>query len=207
MSVIGHPEKKIIEKESVKLKDFHIIKLYRTCIFLLWVTMEQNLKINRYTSLYMCLYLHAYLYICSAVLSHSQSCLTLWDPLDCSSPGSSVPEDSPGKNIEVGCHFLLQGIFPTQVCNPGLLYYRGILYHLSHQGSPRKLEWVSHPFSRLSSWPRNRTGVSCIAGSFFTSWATKEAHIYIFVHTNIGKGNSNPFQHSCLENPMDGGAC
>lgn len=35
MSVIGHPEKKIIEKESVKLKDFHIIRLYRTCIFLL----------------------------------------------------------------------------------------------------------------------------------------------------------------------------
>ena len=47
MSVIGHPEKKIIEKESVKLKDFHIIRLYRICIFLLWVTMEQNVKINK----------------------------------------------------------------------------------------------------------------------------------------------------------------
>ena len=35
----------------------------------------------------------------------------------------------------VGCHFLLQGIFPTQGLNPHL-YYRQILYHLSHQGSP-----------------------------------------------------------------------
>ena len=33
----------------------------------------------------------------------------------------------------VGCHFLLQGIFPTQGSNPGLLHCRGILYHLSHQ--------------------------------------------------------------------------
>ena len=37
----------------------------------------------------------------------------------------------------VGCHFLLQGIFPTQGLNLGLLYYRQILYHLSHQGSPK----------------------------------------------------------------------
>ena len=53
-----------------------------------------------------------------------------------SSPGSLVHGDSPGKNTGVGCHTLLQGIFPTQGLNPGLLYYRSILYHLSHQGSP-----------------------------------------------------------------------
>ena len=40
---------------------------------------------------------------------------------------------------------------------------------LSHQGSPRILEWVSYPFSRRSSQPRNGTGVSCIAGGFFTA--------------------------------------
>ena len=33
----------------------------------------------------------------------------------------------------VGCHFLLQGIFPTQGLNPGLLYCRQTLYPLSHQ--------------------------------------------------------------------------
>ena len=46
------------------------------------------------------------------------------------------PRDSPGKNTGVGCHFLLQGIFPTQGLKPGLMNCRQILYHLSHQGSP-----------------------------------------------------------------------
>ena len=76
------------------------------------------------------------------------------------------PWDSPGKNPGVGSCSLLQGIFPTQGLNPGLLW---ILYHLSHQGSPRILGWVAYPFSRGSFQPRNRTGVSCITGRFFTS--------------------------------------
>ena len=59
---------------------------------------------------------------------------------------------------------------PTQGLNPGLLHCRHILYYLSHQGSPRILEWVSCPFSMGSSQPRNRTRVSCIAGGLFTSW-------------------------------------
>ena len=46
------------------------------------------------------------------------------------------PWDSPGKNTWVGCHALLQGIFPAQGSNPSLLHCRQILYHLSHQGSP-----------------------------------------------------------------------
>ena len=45
------------------------------------------------------------------------------------------PWDSPGKNTEVSCHLLLQGIFPTQGSKPGLLHWRQILYCLSHQGS------------------------------------------------------------------------
>ena len=40
-----------------------------------------------------------------------------------------------GKSTGVGCHFLLQGIFPTQGSNPGLSHYRQTLYHLSHQGN------------------------------------------------------------------------
>ena len=66
----------------------------------------------------------------------TQLFLTLWDPMDCSPLGSSVQGDSPDKNTGVGCHALLQGIFPTQGLNPGLLHCRQILYHLSHQGSP-----------------------------------------------------------------------
>ena len=45
------------------------------------------------------------------------------------------PWDFPGKHTGVGCYSLLQGIFPTQGLNPGLLHYKQILYCLSHQGS------------------------------------------------------------------------
>ena len=65
--------------------------------------------------------------------------------MDYSRPGSSVHGDSPGKNPGVGCHALLQGIFPNQGLNPGLPHSRWILYHLSHEGSPRILEWVNYP--------------------------------------------------------------
>ena len=46
------------------------------------------------------------------------------------------PWNFPGKNTRVSCYSLLPGIFPIQGWNPGLLYCRQILYHLSHQGSP-----------------------------------------------------------------------
>ena len=62
------------------------------------------------------------------VLVH-KSCLILWDPMDCSPPGSSVYGISPGKNSGVGCHVLLQGISLTQGWTPGLLIGRRILYH------------------------------------------------------------------------------
>ena len=74
-----------------------------------------------------------------------------------------------------------RGIFPTQGSNPGLPHCRWILYQLSHQGSPRTLEWVGYPFSSESSQPRNWTGVSGIAGGFFTNWAIREALIAILI--------------------------
>ena len=46
--------------------------------------------------------------------------------------------NSPGQNNGVGYHSLLQGIFPNQGMNPGLLHCRQIIYHLSHEGSPSK---------------------------------------------------------------------
>ena len=52
----------------------------------------------------------------------AQLCLTLCNPMDCSPPGSSVHGIFPGKNIGVGCHFLLQGIFLTQGSNLHLLH-------------------------------------------------------------------------------------
>ena len=68
----------------------------------------------------------------------TQLCPTLCDPMDCSPPGSSIHGNSLGKNTGVGCHGLLQGIFPTQELNWDLLHCRQILYQLSYQGSPRE---------------------------------------------------------------------
>ena len=112
--------------------------------------------------------------ISSLLFLVAQSCPTLCDPMHCSPSGSSVHGDSPGENTGVDCHAPPPRIFPTQGLNPGFPHCRWILYCLSHQGSPRILEWVASPFSRASSWPRNRTGVSCMAGGFFTSSATRE---------------------------------
>ena len=84
--------------------------------------------------------------------------------------GFSRPEYWSGGSLS-----LLQGIFPTQGSNPSLPHYRQILYHLSHQGSPKILKWAAYPFSRGTSRPRNQTGVSCIAGGLFISWAAGKA--------------------------------
>ena len=73
--------------------------------------------------------------LCAVLCLVAQSCLTLCNNMDYSPPGSSVHGDSPGKNTGVGCCALLQGIFPTQGLNPGLLHCKQILYHLRHQGS------------------------------------------------------------------------
>ena len=110
----------------------------------------------------------------------TQSYLTLCDPMDCSLPGSSVHGILQARRV--GSHCLLQGIFPTQGLNPGLLHCRQILYHLSCQGSLRILDWVAYPFSRGSSKTRDWTGVSCTAGGFFTRWATGEAHDITYVN-------------------------
>ena len=74
------------------------------------------------------------------------------------------PWNSIDQSTGVGSLSLLQGIFPTQWSNPGVPHCRWILYQFSHKRSPRVLEWVAYPFSSRSSWPRNRTGISCIAG-------------------------------------------
>ena len=48
------------------------------------------------------------------------------------------PWNSPGQKTGVDSLSLLQGIFPTQGLNSGLLHYRQILYQLNHKGSPKK---------------------------------------------------------------------
>ena len=66
------------------------------------------------------------------------------------------PWNSPGKNTGVGSHSLLQGIFPNQGPNRGLLHCRWILYYLAYfsdnSGSPSYLPYLS-PRKCLLSYP------------------------------------------------------
>ena len=92
----------------------------------------------------------------------AQSGPTLCDSMDCR---LLYPWDSPEKNIRVGCHSLLQGIFPTQGSNPDLPHCGQILYHLSHQESP--VICYNIPFSScLQSFPASG---SFQMSQFFTS--------------------------------------
>ena len=76
---------------------------------------------------------------CAACLV-TQSCLTLFDPMDCSPPGSSVHGILQARILEWVSMPSSRGLFLTQGSKPGLPQCRQILYHLSHQGSPISFE-------------------------------------------------------------------
>ena len=124
----------------------------------------------------------------------SESCSVISDYLQ--PHGLYSPWNSPGQITGVGSHSLLQGIFPTQGSNPSLLHCRQILYQLSHQRSPRILEWVAYPFSRGSSQPRNQTGVSCIAGGFFFYQLSYQGNLVKW-RTASHRPQESPVYHPC----------
>ena len=92
----------------------------------LWASPRQGLCSSNFCTPVLC---------CAVLWLVAQSCLTFCNPKDCNPPGPFVHGGSPGKNTGVGCHALLQGIFPIQESNLGLLHCRQILYQLSYQGS------------------------------------------------------------------------
>ena len=110
----------------------------------------------------------------------AQSCPTLW-PHQLHSPWNS-----PGQNTGVGILSLLQGIFPTQGSNPGLLHCRWILYQLSHKGSPRILEWVAYPFSRNLPNPAIQPGSSALQGYSLPTELSVKPPPYLII-LQIGK--------------------
>ena len=80
--------------------------------------------------------------------------------MDCSLPGSSVHGILPGKNTGIGCHFLLQKIFPTQGLNPSLLHWQADFFffflplsHHSASSTPFSSEFtqtvIEFPFSAV----------------------------------------------------------
>ena len=125
----------------------------------------------------------------------AQLCPTLSDPMDCSSPGSSVHGIFQARVLEWDA-IAFSGIISrfcfsinswpswlfisiylpllvTQscpaLCNPIDYSLPGSSVHEILQA--RIAKWVAIPFSRVSSRPRDWTWVSCIAGGFFTVWA------------------------------------
>ena len=92
--------------------------------------LTEQLSTHTHMYVYIHTYIHMHTYYACVCAKTFQSCPTLCDPMDCSPPDSSVLGDSPGKITGVGCHALLQGTFPTQELNSGLLHCRQILYQL-----------------------------------------------------------------------------
>ena len=111
--------------------------------------------------------------------SHLVVSSSLW------SRGLYSPWNSPGQTTGMGSLSLFQGIFPTQGLKPGLPHCRWILYQLSHKWSPRILESVAYPFSSRSSWPRNQTEVSCIAGRFLPTELSGKPLLQTMLPSNI----------------------
>ena len=72
------------------------------------------------------------------------------------------------------CYLKVKLLSHVQLCDPMDCSLPGFSIHGIFQA--RVLEWVAISFSRGSSWPRDQTQVSCIAGRRFTLWATREAH-------------------------------
>ena len=88
---------------------------------------------------------------CTCVCSVAQLCLTLCDSM---SPACQAPlsMEFPGKNTRMGCHFLLQEIFPTQGSNPCLLH----LLHWQADSLP------AGPPGKPENWgPSYKEGLSC----------------------------------------------
>ena len=107
----------------------------------------------------------------------TQLCPTLCSPTDFSLPGSSVRGIFPGKNTGVGCHFLLQGIFPTQGLNlrllPRLLHCTQTLLLLCHWQSPTHLRIVSKiPIRLISVWKRAVSVNQSFRSKELSSWVT-----------------------------------
>ena len=134
-------------------------------------------------------YTYIYLFICK-FLSHVQFFVTPW----------TIAHQAPlpmgilqARILEWVAMPFCRGSSQPRGSNPGLPHCRRqILYHLSHQGSPRILEWVAYPFFKGPSQPRNQTRVSCTAGGFFSSWATREAHLSAYWKAYLGRESSDP---------------
>ena len=101
------------------------------------ITEENKIPIFSFKSAHSFLSLYS---VCQS-LSRVQLFPTL---VDCSPPGCSFHGDSAGKHTGVGCHALLQGIFPTQALNPGLLHWQADSSPLAAPAEPISIYLHTH---------------------------------------------------------------
>ena len=132
------------------------------------------------------------------------------------------PWDFPSKSTEVGCHFLLQGIFPIQGSNPGLLHCSQILllseppgkstqWKLLFQNIFEKSLMLSIEITLLFRQTPALYPVSWVA-----QWSGKESACQrgrcnrpgsiLGSGRSPGEGNGSPLQYSCLGNSKASGA-
>ena len=102
------------------------------------------------------------------------------------------PWNSPGQNTEVGSFSLLQGVFPAQELNRGLLHCRRILYQLSYQIQVDSV-------IRCQVFPSD----SEVKESTFNAGGTGDAGLIPGSGRSPGGGYGNTLQYACLENPVD----
>ena len=101
--------------------------------------------------------------LCAVLCLVTQSCPTLCKPVDCTPPGSSVLGGSSGKNTVVGCHALLQGIFPTQRIEPRSPSFQANSLPSEPPGKPKNsgVGSISLPQENLPTQKLNRGLLNC----------------------------------------------
>ena len=118
-------------------------------------------------------YLTLSIYIHMVKVQATQLCPTLCDPMDYTVHGILQ-----ARILEWVAILFFQGICPTRGLDPGLLHCRRILYQLSHQGSPRILEWVAYPFSRDLPDPGIKPGSPALQVDALPTELSGKPHIY-----------------------------
>ena len=134
----------------------------------------------------------------TCVLSHF-SRVRLRDPMDCSLPGSSIHGILPARILE-WVAVPLQGIFPTQGSNPHLL-------HLLHWqvGSFTTSTTLECSSNKCQIRVRTLSCYNCVTLRNLLRFSLMNGD-YNSTYLIVREGNGTPLQHSCLANPMDGGA-
>ena len=130
-------------------------------------------------------YMHMRVCVFASMCSFAKSCMTLCNPIDYNPPGF-WSWDFPGKNTGVGCHFLLEGVFPTEGSNLPLLSFlccQADSLPLSHLGSPYICMYLCMYIWYVHMWIYIYAYILCV---------------YTQTHSHLTLISKIPCQHSYL---------